>query len=215
MFVCLLLQRMCAVVQEIKSRCRFERNRTTLSYVEASSSFAAFRRHCLLFVLETVPGPSPAMPARSAMAAHTAIHHPLTPLKLRSGLSVGTMDELQIALAVLVLYFSYRYISNRSSSSTAASGSSGSTDRYSGLSARIPPASLEQLQALFPQLGERQLRWEVVRTGRIRSVEVIAQGMLEDQGRGRPLMPVSRQYTGELLAAIRSSPWQLCGALRG
>lgn len=111
------------------------------------------------------------------------------------------MDEVQIVLAIAVIYFIHRWWSKTSPPSPSSSsssdgrgsgvgssrgGASSSTsnpvvDRLNALVDSIPEHTLQQAQSLFPQIDERQLKWEFVRTGRVRSLEVVAQELLDDR----------------------------------
>jgi len=92
------------------------------------------------------------------------------------------MDEIQIVLALAVIYIIYKWTSRPSSSS---SSSSSNIDRLNTLARSIPPASLEQAQSLFPHLDERSLRWQFVKTGRLNTLENVAQSLLDDSPRSR------------------------------
>lgn len=116
------------------------------------------------------------------------------------------MDEIQILFAITVLYFTYRWWSSSGPSTSGASPSSGSgsgsssasssgsgtagvnaaAQRFNFLAERIPNDAVAQATAMFPQLGEREIRWEFVRTGRVRSLEVVVQALLEE----RPQTPI-------------------------
>jgi hypothetical protein len=98
------------------------------------------------------------------------------------------MDELQIILAIAVLYATYRWYSSSSSSSSSSTTSSGSrsssnpaqrAQRFVSLSESIPNDAFTQVQAMFPQMSEREIRWEFVRTGRVRNLDAVVQDLLE------------------------------------
>lgn len=101
------------------------------------------------------------------------------------------MDEIQILLAITVLYFTYRWWSGPSTPGTGGSSSSSSSSsnnpttsaaqRFVALSERIPSDAVAQARAMFPQLSEREIRWEFVRTGRLRPLETVVQALLEER----------------------------------
>lgn len=106
------------------------------------------------------------------------------------------MDEIQIVFALAVLYVTYRWWSRPGSSapgSTTSPSSSQSTpnERLNNLARDfIPPSHLAQVQAMFPQLNEREIKWEFVRTGRVRNVEQVVQFFLDS-----PPSAVSNDFT--------------------
>ena len=101
------------------------------------------------------------------------------------------MDEIQIVFALAVLYVTYRWWSrpgapgSPSSSSGNNSGASSSqstvaNERINTLARDfIPPSHLAQVQSMFPQLNERDIKWEFVRSGRVRNVEQVVQFFLD------------------------------------
>lgn len=108
------------------------------------------------------------------------------------------MDEIQIVFALAVIYATYRWWSrpsnatsgttasnsgtNASSSSTppAAGGDNIANERMNTLATNtVPDASVAQVQAMFPQLGDREIRWEFVRSGRVKTVEQVVQYLLD------------------------------------
>ena len=101
------------------------------------------------------------------------------------------MDELQILLAITVLYFTYRWWSgpttpgasagSSSSSSSSSNAGSSAAQRFVVLAERIPSDAVAQARAMFPQLSEREIRWEFVRTGRLRPLETVVQALLEER----------------------------------
>lgn len=128
-----------------------------------------------------------------------------TQLWLRQILSEPvSMDEVQIGIALVVIYLLHRWWSSSSSGSSAPSNASGpssrdpiaaAADRYNALAATIPASSIEQASAMFPQFDDRHLRWEFVRTGRVRTLEQLAQGLLDD--RAPPPPPVGLLHVTE------------------
>lgn len=99
------------------------------------------------------------------------------------------MDEIQIVFAIAVLYVTYRWWSrpsspagagSTSSTSTTTSSSNASNERLNHLANDfVPPSHIAQVQAMFPQLNEREIKWEFVRTGRVRNVEQVVQFLLD------------------------------------
>jgi len=120
------------------------------------------------------------------------------------------MDEVQIVLAIAVIYLIHRWWSkspssgsSRSSGAAAAGSSSTSTstpasaaaERFNALAASIPNSTVQQAQSLFPQIDERQLKWEIVRTGRVRSLEAVAQDLLDEHYVLSTVSPTSLSLT--------------------
>ena len=101
------------------------------------------------------------------------------------------MDEIQILLAITVLYFTYRWWSGPStpatggglpsSSSSSSNAATSAAQRFVALSERIPSDAVAQARAMFPQLSDREIRWEFVRTGRLRPLETVVQALLEER----------------------------------
>lgn len=106
------------------------------------------------------------------------------------------MDEIQIVFALAVLYVTYRWWSRPGSSAPGSTTSSSSSsqgtpnERLNNLARdSIPPSHIAQVQAMFPQLNEREIKWEFVRTGRVRNVEQVVQFFLDS-----PPSPVSVDF---------------------
>ncbi|KAL7006542.1 hypothetical protein EMMF5_003963 [Cystobasidiomycetes sp. EMM_F5] len=129
------------------------------------------------------------------------------------------MDEVQIGIALVVIYLLHRWWSSSSSGSSAPSNASGpssrdpiaaAADRYNALAATIPASSIEQASAMFPQFDDRHLRWEFVRTGRVRTLEQLAQGLLDDRAPPPPpphpsflpVQPASRNIAGAASSSV-------------
>lgn len=97
------------------------------------------------------------------------------------------MDEIQIVFALAVIYVTYRWWSRPSapgtgSTSSSSAGTSGSApnERLNHLANNmVPPSHIAQVQAMFPQLSERDIKWEFVRIGRVRNVEQVVQFLLD------------------------------------
>ncbi|KAK9895758.1 hypothetical protein P389DRAFT_170481 [Cystobasidium minutum MCA 4210] len=101
------------------------------------------------------------------------------------------MDEIQIVFALAVIYVTYRWWSRPGSGppGSTSSSTSGSASSTQGIAANerlntlardfIPPSQLAQVQSMFPQINERDIKWEFVRSGRVKNVEQVVQFFLD------------------------------------